>query len=151
MAWPPIKASKKAELETRRKIVAEKMLGGFTLQAIADELGVAQSTIMQDSKVIRQRWVEAQIETMGSAIAQALHRYERYLEKLEPFILKGDKTAVQTAAGIQNQIIKLLGLEHAQKVIHEGNAQKPVAVEVNLSGLSTEELKTLRALMEKAE
>ena len=61
----------------RQQQVTELRLRGWSQQAIADHLGVAQKTISLDLKGIRRRWQKAVLEDFAQAQAEELQKIEQ--------------------------------------------------------------------------
>lgn len=60
------------QVERDRVEIAKRVLRGELQADIARDLGVSQQQVSYDLKIIRQRWKQAQLESMDARIAQTL-------------------------------------------------------------------------------
>ena len=73
----PRSARENQSLTKRRLLVSELYLQSWTQMAIAQKLGIAQSTVWADLKAIRKHWRESQIRDFDEAIARELEKIDR--------------------------------------------------------------------------
>lgn len=66
MPLPKNKKNHDLVMAERRKIVAERYLHGYSLQAIADEVKVSVVTVWKDMKALSQAWIEQSIESFDA-------------------------------------------------------------------------------------
>ncbi len=72
----PLQPSKRLALLQRRQQVAELYLRSWTQTAIAEHLGVAQPTICEDLKRIRQQWRDSAIRDFDAAREEELQKLD---------------------------------------------------------------------------
>ncbi len=72
----PLPPSKRLALLQRRQQVAELYLRSWTQTAIAEHLGVAQPTICEDLKRIRQQWRDSAIRDFDAAREEELQKLD---------------------------------------------------------------------------
>ena len=103
---------KEIERDARRAKVAKLLLGGVTNQTdIAEQLGVDQSTISRDIKVIEAEWQTRAAEDIAKAKGKDLARVERLIQALWPEAIKGKWLATDRVLALMQHRAKLLGLE----------------------------------------
>nr|BDD46352.1 hypothetical protein 7 [Pseudomonadaceae bacterium] len=73
----PVMPSKKLAISKRRREVAELYVQAWTQMAIADRLGIAQSTVSDDLKAIRKEWRESRVRDFDEAVAVELEKIDR--------------------------------------------------------------------------
>jgi predicted transcriptional regulator len=98
-------SSKQFALVHRRKQVSDLRLQGWNQQAIADHLGVPQTTVSMDLKIIRRQWEKSAVDAFNE-------RRNEELQKLE--LLEREAWA----AWERSQ-------KPAQSVVADGDAKKP--------------------------
>ncbi len=67
----------KTGITKRRLLVADLYLQSWTQVAIAQKLGLAQSTVSSDLKAIRKHWRGSQIRNFDDAVARELEKIDR--------------------------------------------------------------------------
>ncbi len=102
------------EIVRRRREVSELYLQGWSQTAIAEHLGVAQSTINGDLKKIREAWLNSAIRDFDQARAQELqklHRlereawaaWERSQKPAQSAVIQGEEPSQAMRKTIKNQ------------------------------------------------
>ena len=167
--------NKKDFVAKRRAIVAELFLKGYYQSEIANHVNVTQQQISSDLKAIRKEWKDSAIRDYDDALDQELARINRreteaweawdrsknqtkqrtikgrsigegdtnIIEKSERTEDKiGDPRYLNIVEACSRQRCELLGLNKAP-------IEKPKEVNVNVSGLSTQELLVLAQIKQK--
>jgi len=70
-------ARQRAEIAKRRRIVADRYLSGTVQAAIAEQLGVNQSTISRDLKALQKAWLASALIDLNDAKARELAKVDR--------------------------------------------------------------------------
>jgi len=70
-------SAKQLLLVQRRKEVAELRLQGWTQQAISDRLGVPQTTVSLDLRIVRRQWEKEAQDDFNALRLEALQKLER--------------------------------------------------------------------------
>jgi hypothetical protein len=71
------KSAKQLALVCRRKQVAELRLQGWTQQAISEQLGVPQTTVSLDLKIVRGQWQKAALDDFNALRLEELQKLDR--------------------------------------------------------------------------
>jgi hypothetical protein len=109
-------------IEERRTKVAHLMAAHFTYREMAEQLGVAPSTISEDVKVIRERWRERATAQYASHLAEELAKLDLLEHELLPKALSGgpgggmNLRAVDRVLAIRDRRARMLGLDAPSKV-----------------------------------
>jgi hypothetical protein len=109
-------------IEERRIKVAHLMAAHFTYREMAEQLGVAPSTISEDVKVIRERWRERATAEYSSHLAEELAKLDLLEHELLPKALSGgpgggmNLRAVDRVLAIRDRRARMLGLDAPSKV-----------------------------------
>ena len=78
----PMKRQAKIARQQRRMQVARIMLRGVTSQrALADKLGVSQTTIHKDIKVLEKKWIAEQLDNITETKARSLAELDQIIEE----------------------------------------------------------------------
>lgn len=112
----PRAKSDELEREARRRKVAAILLSGVSNQtAIAEQLGVDQSTISRDIKRIEADWQAEAVQDIAAAKGKDLQRTERLIQALWQDAIKGKWLATDRVLSLMQHRAKLLGLEAPAK------------------------------------
>ena len=116
------KGEELSNIEQRRREVASLMTAHFTYREMAEQLGVAPSTISEDVKVIRERWRERSVADYTSYLAEELATLDLLQRELLPKALHGGPNgsvnlrAVDRVLEIHGRRVRMLGLGVPPKV-----------------------------------
>lgn len=104
------------ERAARRMQVADLLTSGVTDQSrIAGRLGVNQSTVSRDIKIIEAQWHERAAEAIDIAKGKDLDRTERLIEALWPDAITGKWRATDRVIALMQHRARLLGLNAPEK------------------------------------
>lgn len=167
--------SNKEIVARRRAIVAELYLKGYYQSEIAQQVNVTQQQISSDLKALRKQWKESAIRDYDAALDEELARinrreteawdaWERSKQQFKQRNIKGrsvgeaqtsvtekseriedrngDPRYLNIVETCSKQRCELLGLNKAP-------LEKPKEVNLNLTGLTTEELLALSKIKQK--
>lgn len=124
-----------AAVEARRAVVAQLVLGHFSVRAIAADIGVSKSQIQRDIEALRLEWQESRRAAVDAQVAEDLQRLTALERTLWPGALRGDLAAMDRLLRIQERRSRLLGLDAPAKVeldVMLRNAAQRVAEEEGL-------------------
>lgn len=109
----PVRGSKKAEIERRRKAVAANLLAGLTYREIAEGLGVSLGTVAKDVKTLMGRWQTEQVKDTGEYVALELRRLDVALHSIWDKVREGDESAIDRMLRIMERRARYKGLDSA--------------------------------------
>lgn len=107
----PVRGSKKAEIERRRRAVITNLLAGLTYREIADGLGVSLGTVAKDVKAILTRWQREQVQGAGEHVQLELRRLDVGLNAIWGKVRAGDMAAIDRMLRIMDRRARYLGLD----------------------------------------
>ena len=116
------KTSSKVMRERRREIVSRMARRGFSIERMAEELGVAKATVTQDLAFLHNKWRERSMQSYGAWIAEELNKLDRLEDTLWAEIDRqhdGGKVANQTVdrmLKVMDRRAKLLGLDEPERI-----------------------------------
>jgi hypothetical protein len=110
----PAKNTKRLQLMTRRKDVAQLYTQGYTQVKIAERLGVSQATISGDLKLVEKQWRadavrdfdlcrQHELQKLSLIEQEAWQAWERSQKPLQSADLAGDESTRPTRKRIRNQ------------------------------------------------
>ena len=99
-----------AERDLRLTRIAPLLLSGKTQWAMAEELGVDQSTISRDIKTLRQRWQKQAHDDMQRYVAEIVATYQLVIGAHLPLALSGKTRSAEVVMTALEKIATLLGL-----------------------------------------
>ena len=133
----PNRRAQELEIDARRRRVSSLLLAGVTNQtAIADQLGVNQSTISRDVAAIEKKWQAESVQDISAAKGKDLERTERLIAALWPEAIKGRWLATDRVLALMQHRAALLGLNAPQKQEHTVDLTR-----YELIGISVTELR----------
>lgn len=136
------------EINRRLDIVEELLIKGLSSKTICsyleekEKISVHIKTVERYVTRVNKRWEKARAPHRQREIQKAIRRYELWMAKSDMI------QDYRTAAKIQSMLSKLLGLDAPSKM--EMKAEVTEVPAIDFSKLSTEELRMLRSLLEKA-
>lgn len=139
----PRAKGKELERESRRREVAAILLSGITNQtAIAEQLGVDQSTISRDISHVKKQWQVEAVQDIGEAKGKDLERTESLIVALWDKARNGDERAIAQVLNLMQHRAKLLGLNAPEKRedTHRIEVQHMVQQIAEWSGLDEAEI-----------
>lgn len=104
-------------MEERRIHVADLYLNKWSANRIAQHLGVHHSTILDDIKAIRARWIENQTQSYEERVASELAECDHLRSKLAHRIDTGDINAILAALRILERRSKYLALDSPTRLV----------------------------------
>jgi predicted transcriptional regulator len=157
-----VNARKNLVLANRRQRVAELYLKGLSQGAIAEELGVKQSTVSRDLKRIQEDWRQSTIRDFDLAREEQLKKltmveqegwsgYERSQKpQQEARVKEGDQSkatkTMKSRVGDPRFLDVILKCSAARRALLDLDRAKPF-VEITNSGIQTTDLSELRRTM----
>lgn len=105
-----------AEIEERRPKVLKLRKDGYTMQAIADSLGVAVGTVASDIKESLQALHTITLDHAEVLREQELQRIDALIQVFTPKALAGDAHAADRLLRFSQERSKLLGLYEPEKI-----------------------------------
>lgn len=136
--------------EGRRRQVAALLLAGISDQSrIAEQLGVNQSTISRDIKVIEARWQAEAMQDITTAKGHDLERTERLIQAHWAGAIKGNRRDTDAVLNLMQHRAKLLGLEAARNVNVTLEVQRLIARVADEDGMTEDEREALFAAVQK--
>lgn len=118
--------------EERRRRVSELVLKGLSQEQIAAELGISDSTVCRDLKVLSAGWQRQATAAVGEHIAKQDARLEALNAAIWDVAMAGDPQSVDTCLRIMKRKAALLGLDKAGKVDLTIHAQEDQDLEAKL-------------------
>lgn len=106
-----------AAREERRVIVADLYLNKWSPNKIATHIGVHHSTIDEDIKAIRARWIANQTQSYEERVASELEECDNLRAKLAHRIDTGDINAIMAALKILERRAKYLALDSPTRLV----------------------------------
>lgn len=141
---------KKLDITSRRHQIAALMLAGVSKQeALAERVGVDQSTISRDIAAIEHDWKIATCEDIAKAKGKDLARIERVIQGLWPSATSGHLGAVDRVVKLLQHRAKLLGLYAPEKREHSGPDGAPL-IGPDITMYTRDELRQLAEIEARA-
>lgn len=131
-------------VDTRRKSMMELRIAGYSLRAIAAELGCAMSTVTDG---IERELAELTREPAERLRTVEVERMDEMLKALWPRIQSGDTASVDSGLRVMARRAKLLGLDAPVQVsadMRHGGGERPIKVEVTEAQALAELMQELR-------
>lgn len=106
-----------ASAEERRITVADLYLNKWSARRIANHIGVHHTTVLEDIKTIRARWIAEQTQSYDERVASELAECDHLRAALAHRIDTGDIQAVLAALRILERRAKYLALDSPTRVV----------------------------------
>jgi transposase len=124
----PISRAKKAEMVRRRSAAGDLCTRGYSQVAIAEELGVSQSTVCTDLQIIHKQWRESAIRDFDSLRERELRKldalefeawkaWQRSQKPSQEAVVTTDGTTQRTQKKVAEQVGDVRFLEQVSKCI----------------------------------
>jgi len=108
--------SAKAQIESRRAVVAANLLAGNNYRTIAAGLDVSIGTVAADVKALFKRWGQESARDVNEAVALDLGRLDVAQVAIWPQVREGNPRAIDSLIKIMTHRARLLGVDHRHKV-----------------------------------
>lgn len=98
------RTSKRDEIERRRAELAMMVDAATNEREMAKATGYSVATVNRDLKVIRKRWMEAQIDCLQDSVTDDIHRINMAIGAIWTYVLSGNPIAI-------DRLVKLIALK----------------------------------------
>ena len=129
----PVSKRQRLQMQDRRRRVATLFLAHATQQEIADQLGIARRTVVNDVKWLRELWQREMLEDPVAMRAQELAELnDMERDCIRAYQLSRDRGWIAERRMIKERKAKLVGLDAPTKQEHSGPGGEPLQRDVTV-------------------
>lgn len=132
-------------IAARRNSVAQLLLAGYSVRAIAADLSVPKSTVHRDIEALRGEWSQHRVAAVEGQVSEDLQRFAAIERTLWSKALVGDHVAIATWLRLQERRAALLGLNGAARV----DLRLDVLLRQEVEAIAAKERLPLEVVMEE--